>query len=203
MNKTIKKIKLFNFRKFENFTIEFNDRINIFVGDNEVGKSSILEAIDTVISGNLKKIEKIGIENLLNINSVQKFLNGDKTFVNLPKLIIELYLDGDFDFTMDGKNNSEKKVCYGIRCICEANEEYLNEINDFLSTDKSIFPYDYYTIRFSTFSGESYSGYKKQIKSILIDSINMNSDYATSEFIKRTYNIFTADNVKERVMHKS
>ena len=48
MSVTIDKIRLINFKRFEDYTINPNDRINILVGDNEVGKSSILEAIDLV-----------------------------------------------------------------------------------------------------------------------------------------------------------
>ena len=51
MASKIKKIRLINFRRFIDYTIEPNDRINVFVGDNEVGKSSVLEAIDLITSG--------------------------------------------------------------------------------------------------------------------------------------------------------
>lgn len=36
----IKKIKLINYKRFKNYTIEPNDRMNIFVGDNETGKTA-------------------------------------------------------------------------------------------------------------------------------------------------------------------
>ena len=44
----ISKIRLINFKRFRDYTITPNERINILVGDNEVGKSSILEAIDEI-----------------------------------------------------------------------------------------------------------------------------------------------------------
>ena len=37
----ITKIKLYNFKKFEEYMIKPNARFNILVGDNEVGKSTI------------------------------------------------------------------------------------------------------------------------------------------------------------------
>ena len=52
MTASIYKIKLFNYKRFQKYTIEPNERINILVGDNEVGKSSVLEAIDLVTNGN-------------------------------------------------------------------------------------------------------------------------------------------------------
>lgn len=49
-----------------------NERINILVGDNEVGKSSILEAIDLVASGNVRRVESIGLDRLINIEAIKK-----------------------------------------------------------------------------------------------------------------------------------
>jgi DNA replication and repair protein RecF len=41
----INKLKLYKFRCFENYEIDFSDKINILVGDNAVGKTSVVEAI--------------------------------------------------------------------------------------------------------------------------------------------------------------
>lgn len=44
--KDIEKIKLINFTKFSEFECKLNKERNIFIGDNESGKSTILLAID-------------------------------------------------------------------------------------------------------------------------------------------------------------
>lgn len=41
----IKRLKLKNFRNYENLDLELSDRLNIFIGDNAQGKSNILESI--------------------------------------------------------------------------------------------------------------------------------------------------------------
>ena len=41
----INKIEIRNFRNYENMSIEFNDNINIFIGNNGEGKTNILESI--------------------------------------------------------------------------------------------------------------------------------------------------------------
>ena len=46
----IKRLKVVNFKKFKYQDFEFNDDVNIIVGDNNSGKSSILEAIDIVLN---------------------------------------------------------------------------------------------------------------------------------------------------------
>lgn len=202
---TIKKIHLTNYRRFSDYTVETNERINIFAGDNEVGKSSILEAIDIVASGNVRRVEAIGIDRLLNIAAVQQFLTGVHTFDALPKMVVELYLDlhGAGDFTLNGKNNTNGTVCDGIRLVCEPNTDYRSEIEESIRAQNDYFPYDYYSIRFSTFADEGYSGYKKKVRTTLIDSSNMNSEYATNDFVKRMYHQWTDDDIKERAVHRS
>lgn len=200
---TIKKIRLINYKRFTNYTVEPNDRINILVGDNEVGKSTILEAIDIVVNASVRKVEAIGVDKLLNIDSVKQFTAGERNFYNLPSLTVELYLQGSFDHTMNGKNNSSGIPCDGIRLVCEANEDFLTEITASLQAHKDYFPYDYYSIRFSTFADQGYTGLKKKIRSVFIDSSNMSTEYAINDYIKRMYNQYTEENTKERAVHKS
>ena len=48
----IEKVIIQNFKKFKNpFEIKFNENINLLVGDNESGKSTILEAIHVDLTG--------------------------------------------------------------------------------------------------------------------------------------------------------
>lgn len=203
MCSSIRKIYLENFKRFRQYTIEPKDNINVLIGDNETGKSSILEAIDLVANGNIHRVENIGIDRLMNTDAVNDFLQGDKQIKNLPAIRVELFLNGSFDFTMNGKNNHEKKSCDGIRLICEPNLDYASEINEAISTDPNYFPFDYYSVRFSTFADESFTEYKKKLKCVMIDSTKMNSAYATSDFIQRMYCHFTEDDKKLRVVHKS
>ena len=203
MSVKINKIRLKNYKRFRDYTITPNERINILIGDNEAGKSSILDAIDLVTSGNVHHVEKIGLDRLMNIEAVEGFLAGVHNFTNLPKMIIELYLNGDFDYTMNGKNNMERKECDGIRLVCEPNADYQADIIQALRSCNDYFPYDYYSIRFSTFADEGYSGYKNKIHCVMIDSSNMNSGHATNDFVARMYNRYTENNVEERVLHKS
>ena len=159
MSSIITRIRLLNFRRFRNYTITPNEKINILVGDNEVGKSSVLEAIDLVASGNVRRVESIGLDRLLNVEAVKEFNAGERTFDNLPTLRVELYLSGDnFDFTMSGDNNLDSTTCDGIRLVCEPNSDYRTEIASVLSADPNYFPYDYYSVRFSTFADEGYTG---------------------------------------------
>lgn len=203
MSVTISKIKLINYRRFRNYCFLPNQGINIVVGDNEAGKSSILEAVDLVASGSIKRFESLGLDRLMNIDAVNEYNHGNRNFDNLPKILIELYLQGDFDFTMNGNNNSEQRICDGIRLVCEANSDYQREIISALYDNPDYFPYEYYSVRFSTFADEGYSGYKKKLKTVLIDSTNMSTEYTTNDFVKRMYIQYTENSASEKATHKS
>ena len=204
MTTRISKIRLVNYRRFQNYTIEPNEQINILVGDNEVGKSSVLEAIDLVASGNTRRVEAIGIDKLLSIEAVRTFNSGARVFEKLPVLRIELYLQlSQPNHLMNGKNNTDDLRCDGIRLVCEPNPDYRNEIASALSVHGEYFPYDFYSVRFSTFADEGYTGYKKKLRTTLIDSSSMNSEYATNDFVRRMYMQYTETDAKERVQHKN
>ncbi len=170
MASTIAEIKLINYKRFRDYSITPNPRINILVGDNEVGKSSVIEAIDLITSGNVRKVEAIGIDKLLSVEAVHAFNAGERSYTKLPVMTIELYLTGEFDHTMNGRNNSKGVVRDGIRLVCAPNQDFQTAITESLQETVEYFPYDYYSVRFSTFADEGYNGYKKQLRSILIDS---------------------------------
>ncbi|HFD32785.1 MAG TPA: ATP-dependent endonuclease, partial [Gammaproteobacteria bacterium] len=46
----LNKLKIKDFKQFRDQEFEFNDEINIIVGDNESGKSTLLEAIETCLN---------------------------------------------------------------------------------------------------------------------------------------------------------
>lgn len=199
----ITKIKLYNFRRFREFVIEPNTKNNILIGDNESGKSTILEAIDLVSGGNNRRVEAIGLDNLLNIEAVTEFINSDRCYADLPKLRVELYLSGASDPSVNGENNSDKIECDGIKLVCEPNEDYKTEITFAMDAQSDYFPYEYYSIRFSTFADQVYTGYKRKLRCAMVNSDNMDSEYATNDFIKRTYYQYTGDDAKERAIFRS
>ena len=94
--KYITRLKLKDFKRFQTFKVDFDDKLNIFVGDNESGKSSIIEAINLVLSGSRSKVESTGLENIFNSQVVKEFLASDKKYENLPTLFIELYFNEQF-----------------------------------------------------------------------------------------------------------
>lgn len=185
--KNIVKIKLINFKRFEVLELELDPVMNLLIGDNESGKSSIIQSIDLTISGSRQKVETIGLDKLFNNNAVQFFLSGKKKYEDLPKVIVEIFLNEHDNYRLNGKCNSESRSCDGMKMIIEPNDDLGAEIADVLSEPGSGFPYDYYVVKFKTFAGDNYTGYRNYLKKILIDSSSVSSEYASREYIRDMY----------------
>ena len=62
----IKKILLYNFKNFRKKTIiDFSDNITFLVGPNGFGKTTIFDAIELGLTGNLSRINKVTAENIV------------------------------------------------------------------------------------------------------------------------------------------
>ncbi len=109
--KYIKKIKPKKFKRFRSLSVPLYKDLNVIVGENESGKSTILSAINCVLGGNRKKIETIGIDRLINTQAIKEFLLSDKNYEDLPKLSVELYLNEQNNIDLNGKNNSDDIEC--------------------------------------------------------------------------------------------
>lgn len=183
----ISKIKLQNFRRFKNLEIRFNRGRNILVGDNESGKSSVLQAIDLCARGSRHRVEDIGVETLLNVDAVCAFMEGDRRIDYLPKLYIELYLDDIVDEGLEGNENSDNRYTNGVRLSIEPDLALSRQTSQVLQADNASFPFEFYSISFTTFSGEPYNGYTKKLKTLLLDNSTIGNEYALNEYISTIY----------------
>ena len=105
----IKTVKIKNFRSYKDeVSVEFED-LNVFVGKNDVGKSTVLEALD-IFFNESKAISKIEKEDI----NKQCFLEGDTNIVisvafdDVPTKIVidssnETSLDSEYLLNSDGK----------------------------------------------------------------------------------------------------
>jgi len=140
-----------------------------------------------VASGSRSKVETLGFEALLNKGSINEFFATDKSFEKLPELHVEVYLSDKSNPDLVGKHNSDGVSTSGLHMICQPNEELVTEINQVLSEESDNFPYEFYVVRFITFNGEAYSGYRHFLKCLTIDNSQINTEYANKEYTKTVY----------------
>lgn len=167
---SIAKIKLHNFKRFKDLVFDVNPDINIFIGDNESGKSTILQAIDIVVRGSRIRIENIGLDKLFNIEAIREYMNGDRDLNEMPEMYVKLYFPNQPDPSLEGMNNSTRNLCSGIRLCCVPNDEYSQQIAQLLQNPNASFPLVFYKIIFETFAGESFNAYTKKLSCMFVDN---------------------------------
>ena len=187
----IKKIRIIGFKKFEDFEIEFNEKTNILVGENQSGKSTIIESIDLAINKIYENTDKYILNELFNKNNVSKFLS-KPLFENLPKIdiIVDLDLNSNDRYSSEyyGLNwfQSDKKTSkYGIWFQCAIDKDLEGEVTSLIN-DK-IIPFEYYSLTWRTFKNEPYNKLKKVLRFVPIDASNNTSFNSIDYYSKRLF----------------
>jgi len=94
----IKTIKVHGFRIIKDLVVNLNDNINILVGDNGSGKSTIMEAINEAISG---RIDGVGIEHTISVDDFNAeirscYKSSNKEDVSqMPVILIEVFFQDE------------------------------------------------------------------------------------------------------------
>jgi putative ATP-dependent endonuclease of OLD family len=182
----IKTVKIQNFKCFEDFELNLNEDINIIVGNNEAGKSTLLEAIYLALTGVLdgKYLKNEINPYIFNKQVVKKYYsnkNLNYNYMELPEIIIELYFevgkDEDKEFKeMRGNNNIKSVDEFGIQFKILFNEDYQEEYKEFCdsyscnSNELEVLPVEFYKIETKSFARHNLTRKKIPIKSVLIDS---------------------------------
>ena len=69
----IEMLKIKGFKRFSDFSMKFNRSINVIIGENESGKSTVLEAIEIVLNQSIFNYGSGVFEQYFNMDKVKKF----------------------------------------------------------------------------------------------------------------------------------
>jgi len=190
MKRFVKGVRLSNYCRFKDLSLDFNDRLNILIGDNESGKSSIISAIDIVLSGSRNKVDALGLDKLFNAETVETYLKSKKRYDELPILFIEVFLNDINRKELEGKSHPSGQYCHGVYLLCQPRDDLSKEIKDILDKGDNNFPFEYYSVNFKTFADQSYTGYSRFLRHLVIDNSKISNDYATKAYINTVYQAF-------------
>ena len=187
----IERVKIINFKGFKGeFNLELNEGLNILVGDNEAGKSTVLEAIHLALTGlfNGKYLKNELTQYLFNNKIVAEYLMNIATnnTALLPYILIEIFIkDKDYPLFM-GRENSEKTEACGISLKIAFDETYQPEYSQLIQSGniKSL-PIEYYNIYWNSFARDSITSRSIPIKSALIDSSSTRYQNGSDIYISR------------------
>lgn len=176
----IKELRVFGFKRFREASISFSEGINIVVGDNDSGKSTLLEAVTAVIDGQYRgaPLMRSISEDLFNKDIVDEYLcllkNGKPC--NPPSFVIEVVFSGEEDTVAlyKGDFNSRGVAESGIKLdIAIDAESFSDEYQDFVAAKSHHgLPIEYYACSWTTFARKSIRPAGIKFKSALVGAGN-------------------------------
>lgn len=156
----LKRIALRNYRTFRSFDLEFRPDMNIIVGDNDAGKSTLLEAIGIALTLRLggRSLASELSPFLFNRETTEEFITELQAggTPDPPEILIDLFLDpATAPAGLKGTNNTDGTDDPGVRVRVALNPDYASEYAEFVKTPAQVrlVPTEYYAVQWLAFSG--------------------------------------------------
>ncbi len=189
----IVKVKINNFKTLKKFEFEPYEGMNILVGNNNEGKSTILEAIHLALTGFYRGIyiRNSFTQDIFNEECVNEYISQININNNtpLPKINIEIFFDDSPELL--GTNNSEQIDMATINFSIEFDNNYEKEYKTFVEKGNiTTLPIEYYKVSWHCSANDDNEMTTRSIpiKSVLIDTSDSNlknsSDTCISKIIK-------------------
>ncbi|EEG27523.1 ATP-dependent nuclease [Corynebacterium matruchotii] len=189
----ITKIHIQGYRKLKEFLFEPNNGMNIIVGGNDAGKSTLLEAISLCLTGRINGQRASDVLNpyWFNTELVAEFFAARKNnqTVPPPEIRIELHLEvskGELE-NMRGVNNMKREDAAGLSMWIHPDPEYLEELDEYFSQVDCppIIPIEYYLVEWKNFAGTIIFNRPKGLGVAVINSRTIRSDRGMDFYTKQ------------------
>lgn len=157
----IQKIIIRNYKIFRDLNLEFKRNINIIIGNNEAGKTTLLEAIQLVLSAqiNYQSIKFNISPYLFNKEITTEYINQLQTDKNapLPEILIEAYFYPSENQELNrfiGTNNSCSENCAGLFLRIHFDSQYNRQYQEYIKEPAKVktIPTEFYTYDWSSFA---------------------------------------------------
>jgi len=187
----IQRVIIENYRGLKKADVTFNTRMNVIVGKNESGKSTLLEAIHLGLTGQLNG-RPLQIElhpYLFNVDVVSDYFERRTLGLNSepPHVLIELYLaDDPLLAKLKGDNNSQRIDLPGISLAIELNPALATEFAQYVADPSEIrtVPIEYYCVRWRGFhDSDILSSREIPLNTSLFDASTIRNNAAASRYI--------------------
>jgi predicted ATPase len=185
----IRRAIITNYKCLRSTDIEFNSTFNILVGNNECGKSTVIEAVNLALTGQLNGRAFLNEAHpfLFNVDETNAFLAALIAGGNPPppKISIELFFDAPDAPRLRGSINSRKEDTAGVTFNFEFDDSYGNAYTEYIKTPKDIrtIPIEYYRTVWRSFAGENITARSIPFIPALIDASNIRSTIGANRYV--------------------
>ncbi len=176
----IRKLFINGFRRLMEFDLELGSTCNTIVGDNETGKSSILEALALVLTGQHdgRSIFLALDPYLFNAGAVSEYFNTLRRGNDAapPEILIEAYFqdasDDDELARLKGRNNTKGEDCPGLELKIFVHRDHVEALKDYArdESNPSILPVEFYCATWRNFAGSGVTLRNLPFRAKIIDN---------------------------------
>lgn len=188
---SLKQIAIHGYKKFKDFQLAFQDGLNILIGENESGKTTVIEAINIVLNQWYRTADKSIIEELINRELLDEFYAAPSVDT-LPQIVIEIEFDlSDLPAQSDYYGQEYELInsrndLYGVSFHCELNDAYVQSLLP--NINAGLVPFEYYDFSWKTFSGGPFLSLKSPVKYLAINTSEQASATSFNYYNKKIFN---------------
>lgn len=179
----IEKVRIQGYRKYRDVVFTPNPRLNLVVGANESGKSTLIEALVLCLTGRING--RWASEELnpywFNTQLTENFLRDRRAgeVVAWPEIKLEVFLSDRAEIQhLSGAHNSDlpTRACPGISLTVAPSREYADELEAWAKRLTSrLLPVEYFEVDWRSFADARLTSRPKELVTALIDSRTVRS----------------------------
>lgn len=188
----IERVIVENFKIYVGLDRALQGGLNVIVGDNEAGKSTLLTAVSLALTGRMngKWAREALSPDWFNTSAVEEYFRAvDAGEDPLPlEILIELFLDASDDAVqaLRGLHNSLAIDRPGLRIRATPSADYANELIQYLKMPDrpAMIPVEFYEIEWRTFADEPLTRRPKGVAHVQIDANTVHRGTGVDYFMR-------------------
>lgn len=186
----IERVVIKHYRCLADVEVPFQAGLNLIVGNNECGKSTLLEAINLALTGQLNGRPAQGELHpyLFHADTVAKYIAALKGPARQPPpaITIELYFGDHAALAkLRGTNNSRSEDKAGVKLTIEFDATHQKEYDAYIADAKAVtsVPIEYYRVRWRGFDGNDITVRSIPLDASFIDASAVRNTNAASRYV--------------------
>lgn len=180
-----------NYRCLETADVELHPELNVIVGNNECGKSTLVEAVYLALTGQLngRPIQTELHPHLFNAQAVASYREKlvARQPAQPPSILIELYFHDTTELAkLKGTINTLRQDVPGVSLLIELNPEFAADFEKYVAKPEEFraLPIEYYVARWRGFTdNDILSARSIPIKPAMIDASTIRNNAAASRYV--------------------
>ncbi|GAA2351807.1 ATP-dependent nuclease [Dactylosporangium salmoneum] len=187
----LKKIVIKNYKVFQDFALDLAPGMNVIVGNNAVGKSTLLEAVNLALTSRLNGVA-IAAELspfLFNLQTTRTYIEALHAGARPtpPEILIEVHFDDVEEHArLKGTNNSLREDVPGVRIRVAFNDDFRDEYEAYIAHPAQIstVPAEYYKIDWLGFDGNGVTARSVPATASLIDATAIRLQHGADAYLQ-------------------